>query len=183
MEDIKIAYNCANTKSRYDRMNRDFDKEGSEVTEDLDEEKGRSQADQVEENRHRDYFDPETQTVCFSNLRPSEVKSNPTLTIPKPRTVREDAELNSRNTLIERKVSNYVQGLQQQPSNLTISERRGMNKIIKRIEAGEIIICETDKSGKLAVISKELYYQMGESHASNDPIASWEEICKSQRII
>ena len=42
MEDIKIAYNCANTKSRYDRMNRDFDKEGCEVTEDLDEEKGRS---------------------------------------------------------------------------------------------------------------------------------------------
>ena len=49
----------------------------------------------------------------------------------------------------------------QEYDNLTAAEKRGLNKLKKRIDKDEIVIIKTDKSGKLGVISKEKYLETG----------------------
>ena len=49
----------------------------------------------------------------------------------------------------------------QESENLTESERRGLNKLRKRIKNDELVILRTDKSGKLAAMNKEDYLKMG----------------------
>ena len=47
-------------------------------------------------------------------------------------------------------------------------QKAGRASILKRIEAGEIVVTSTDKSGKLAVMPLALYEEMGRSHTSKD---------------
>ena len=39
----------------------------------------------------------------------------------------------------------------QEGENLTVKERRGIQKLKERIKEGEIVVLKTDKSGKLVV--------------------------------
>ena len=48
--------------------------------------------------------------------------------------------------------------------NLTAGERRGLKDLQKRVKDGEIIICQTDKSGRLAVLSRSQYIESGNKH-------------------
>ena len=44
----------------------------------------------------------------------------------------------------------------------------GLTKLKKRVDNGTIVITETDKSGKLAILSMEAYLEMGSVHTKND---------------
>ena len=47
-----------------------------------------------------------------------------------------------------------------QKSNLTKEEMRGIQKIKKRVQDGELIVYGTDKTNRMAVTTSELYYKM-----------------------
>ena len=49
-------------------------------------------------------------------------------------------------------------------SNLTPNELKGLKSLQKRISSGELIICETDKSSKLCVLSRDQYIASGLQH-------------------
>ena len=53
-------------------------------------------------------------------------------------------------------------------NNLTDSEQKGLESIKKRIKQGELCVCQTDKSGRLAVLTKEQYIKAGLEHASKE---------------
>ena len=55
-----------------------------------------------------------------------------------------------------------------QESNLTDSEARGLKSLQKRVRKESLIVCETDKSGRLAVMSQEEYLEAGNKHVSKD---------------
>ena len=40
---------------------------------------------------------------------------------------------------------------------LTESQQKGKTKLLGRQKAGELVLCRTDKSGKLCVLSNELF--------------------------
>ena len=71
----------------------------------------------------------------------------------------------------------------QLPTNLTASQKRGISKLLKKVKNREIVICQTDKTGKLVVISFDLYMEMGAVHTANDKeidlgkVKELEEIC------
>ena len=67
--------------------------------------------------------------------------------------------------------------------NLTESEKRGLEKLRKRIQSKEIVVIRTDKSGKMAIIQWELYQQMGEKHLGNDKVVTWDEIYETRNVI
>ena len=58
----------------------------------------------------------------------------------------------------------------------TTSVNISINSLKKRIEAEEIIVMETDKSGKLAITTRETYLQLGEAHTCGDRLVSGLEI-------
>ena len=49
----------------------------------------------------------------------------------------------------------------EQATNLTREEQRGLRKLQKRIKNHEILVLKTDKLGKLAVINRYQYLEMG----------------------
>ena len=53
-------------------------------------------------------------------------------------------------------------------STLTKGERMGLESLKKRIKEGEIVVVETDKSGKFSVMNQDEYLQAGDLHVVND---------------
>ena len=62
---------------------------------------------------------------------------------------------------------NYEE-INQEGDNLTDTEKRGLAKLRKRIKEGNIVIVKTDKSGKIAAMSKEKYLEMGLKNCIED---------------
>ena len=85
----------------------------------------------------------------------------------------EEANLVTRRTIIENLATQFIQSSKLQ-ENLTASEKRGLRKLTRRVKAGEIVITETDKSGKLCICSMDAYIKMGDVHAEKDRPATWE---------
>ena len=52
--------------------------------------------------------------------------------------------------------------------NLKKQEAAGIKKLKKRIAESEIMVCQTDKSGKLCVMPMEMYIEAGERHTKNN---------------
>ena len=72
------------------------------------------------------------------------------------------------------------QGKERNASSLTPSEKRGTVKLKIRVANGSILICETDKSGKLAVLASDLYYKLGKEHSQGDEDISWADVKQGQ---
>ena len=101
-QEIGIQSEVCNAKIRLDRLqNMDVDKEGNDVTEHRGEKVTVEQA--VAENKHREIYNPEEKKVNFGGLRPTEVKNCPRMCMPGPRSVREEAEITTRVSKIEKK--------------------------------------------------------------------------------
>ena len=53
-------------------------------------------------------------------------------------------------------------------SNLSKAQMRGLQKLLKRVRAGSIVISKTDKSGKFFVSTLEMYKTNGQDHTKDD---------------
>ena len=182
LEGARLQSDITNTKCRWDRAsNRDFDTQGNEVTpkEDLDP----KPIDEIlEENQSREMFNHQTKTLNFRNLRPTEVKNNPRTHLPKPRSTKEEAEFMTRDTLTGREFKEYIDNNKPGVS-VTQGELRGIEKLKKRIGAGTLVICETDKSGKLTPMTPEVYTKLGEVHTKGDKTVTWSDVQAAQRLL
>ena len=65
--------------------------------------------------------------------------------------------------------------------NLTEDEKEGLRSLQKRIRENDIIIIKTDKSGKMAVISRDEYIKMGEEHTGRDQEIDRKEIIEKEK--
>ena len=66
-------------------------------------------------------------------------------------------------------------------SNLNKRMKAGRTRLMKRIEAGEIIVTSTDKSGKLVVMPLEMYEEMGKVHTNKDREIDEYEVSRIQK--
>ena len=181
-EEIRLQSDITNTKARWDRAsNRDFDAHGKEVTpeEDL---LPKTMQQLLDENTVREVLNTEEMTLGFGNLRPTEVKNNPRTVLPDPITPAEEAELSTRSTMILQEAREYMWDAKE-ISSLTESEKRGLQKLTKRVDAGTIVICQTDKSGKLTAMTPEVYRKIGDVHCQGDQTVTWEDVQSAQRLL
>ena len=65
-------------------------------------------------------------------------------------------------------------------SVLTQSQTKGKDKLLTRQAAGECVLCRTDKSGKMCVLSKDLYIKKMLPHIENDMVVEREEVKVSE---
>ena len=68
-------------------------------------------------------------------------------------------------------------------TNLTDSENKGMKSLKRRIENDEIVVINTDKSSKLAVMKKEEYKEMGEGTRMKDRKIGREELIQREKTL
>ena len=69
----------------------------------------------------------------------------------------------------------------EQQSNLTPEQQEGLNSLKKQIREKDIIVLNTDKSGKLCVASRDEYVKMGTIHTSKDKKIGWREIHEMEK--
>ena len=68
-----------------------------------------------------------------------------------------------------------------QEDNLTEAQRRGIKKLQKRVTEGSIVICPTDKSGKMCVMPMDMYLAAGDLHVAKDKEVTIEFAEKTQK--
>ena len=100
--------------------------------------------------------------------------------LPDPRPEKEEAELLNRGVMVDSVVSKYVKSVPK-VHNLTPRERQGVKKLRKRVKNKEIVIYQTDKSGKLCVATPEAYKRQGDKHVASDKVVDCKEIEESQK--
>ena len=67
--------------------------------------------------------------------------------------------------------------------NLTKQEARGLRSLQDRVKKGELVIVQTDKSSRFAVMSLEEYEQAGKKHTEKDEEVSLEFVMKNETQI
>ena len=65
--------------------------------------------------------------------------------------------------------------------NLNIRGRKGLESLRKRVQEGELVIAQTDKSSRFSVLSREQYIKSRTKHTSKDTEIDWKHIKTLQR--
>ena len=52
--------------------------------------------------------------------------------------------------------------------NLTPNQRIGLDSLMKRVKEGNILVQQTDKTGKFVITNKETYIRLGQEHIAGD---------------
>ena len=68
-------------------------------------------------------------------------------------------------------------------SNLTDREMRGLEKLKKRVIAGELVVTETDKSRRFCVLSPQQYVDSGMKHTSGDIRIDHDQLTSIQKTV
>ena len=68
-------------------------------------------------------------------------------------------------------------------SCLTDRETKGKRSISLRVKNGEVVLLQTDKSGKQGVLKKEDYIDALQVHLKDDPVVERVEVDKDEKVL
>jgi hypothetical protein len=185
--DMDVQMETGKAKIRWDRLSNGYKEE-----EDLEE---KLTSEEVIKSREMEYksrsvFDSEGRgKITLGNQRPTDCKNNRRTILPEARPIMEEAELELRTHVWKGEVTKYKKKYcneegKQNYTNLTPEQARGLKKLIKRRDAGEIVITVGDKDKKLSVSTVESYRQQGEVHIKGAKAKEvwWPEIREAQKL-
>jgi hypothetical protein len=142
---------------------------------------------EIEAAKSRTVFDQDELSMDLRKQRATVAKHNTRVILPGPLSTAQEQELVMRRVEWEAVYDEYVrefcdeEGVQE--SNLTDQERRGLKSLQKRVADGSLVICETDKSSRFAVMSREEYIEAGKKHVDKDMEVDMDFMVKNQRRI
>ena len=118
----------------------------------------------------RQIFDHDSNSIKFSSKRATDYKQNASIYLPKAVSIKRETEIGIRKAkLLEvaREVRGEMSERKASNSNLSRETREGLRSLQKRSKEGEIVIAETDKSGKFSLFTMEEYLKAGDVHMKN----------------
>ena len=133
-------------------------------------------------------YDPLNNRINFNNRRVTDYKHNKKVTLPGPMSSDLELEWELRRKLYVKTFNQYSNKERIQSDmndakkskkdilNLNKKEQKGLKSLLKRIKNDEIMITTTDKSGRLAVLTKKQYFEAGECHTKKDCQIGWNEV-------
>ena len=128
---------------------------------------------EVEEDaRSRAVYDPIEKVFDPRKRRVTDLDTCDRVTLPKPLSVVEEAQIEMRRSLHSNVYDEYRKEFcdknGDQKPNITEEESKGIKKIQKRINEKEIVYMKTDKSGKGCIATLEKYKDLGKEHVEKD---------------
>ena len=157
------------------------DSDGNEIFEEGEQP---TMEEMVVEKEHWEVHNATENTIDPRKLHATKIKNCPRVYIPKGRPAKEEAQFCTRDTMIDKEIQKLLERIKTSDTrNLTASESRGIKKLSKRVKEGELVIYQTDKSGKFCVTDREGYKRQGEVHTRGDKIMSWDEVRAVQREV
>ena len=110
---------------------------------------------------------------------PAQWKGNKRIHLPKGGSTSLEAYLEIRRQEASRTFDNCMEllseGCKKSHENIDIEEKQGLKSLQERVEKGELIVAQTDKSGKFAVLTREQYIEAATAHIKNDREIDLEE--------
>ena len=100
--------------------------------------------------------------------------------MPGPLTAKQEQELEIRRMECSREFADE-EGVQE--SNLTDAEGRGLASLKKKVKEGNLVIGQTHKSGRFAVMSMVEYERAGRKHTDKDIEVDLKFFMENQRRI
>ena len=108
----------------------------------------------------------------FGRQKATEMKNNKRIKLPKSSSTQVEALIEDRRKravqLYDVCIKKLGEGAEKGKDNLTLGENRGLKSLKKRVDEGEITICQTDKSCRFCVLTREQYMEAGMEHVKND---------------
>ena len=109
------------------------------------------------------------------------------MVLPGALTTKEEGELEVRRTEWSATFEDYVREncnkKGDQVSNLRKEEMEGMRSLKKRVKEGELVIMQTDKSSRFAVMKLETYEEAGMVHVRKDKEIDINYVKDNQRVL
>ena len=105
---LKHQQYIRDSKLRYEMKNKDFDPKGRDVT---PKEEQQTEEQDIRDQEDREVYNMDTGTIDFRKQRPTDVKSNPKVHLPKPGPLRQEAEIKMRGAVEERITPEYLEKL------------------------------------------------------------------------
>ena len=138
----------------------------------------------LQEGRERQIYDRKGNVINLSKFKATDSRHNAHITLPAPLTADREALINIRLNRYEKIAEEYhdketENGLT--TPNLPEEALEGLESIQKRMKKKEIIMLQTDKSGKLVPTDYNSFERMGEEHTSKDKLISRMEANKIHR--
>ena len=133
-------------------------------------------------------YDFENKNINFGRSRATNWKGNKRIKLPKAGSTQLESYLDVRRRDAEKIYDECMELLKDgkekvSHNNLTASEARGLKSLKKRVSDQELIICQTDKSSKFCVLTREQYLRAGHKHTSKDRKITREEHEEIQRCL
>ena len=140
----------------------------------------------IEAAEERNIFDNKEKIFNFSKRRATDLKGNSRVFFPRQaRSLEDEARLETMRMQLRTTFKCYVDKSCQeggkQITNIPGNLARGLKSLRKRVTEGELVILPTDKSGRLAVMTRDTYKEAGLKHTLRDKEVSWADIKESQK--
>ena len=117
-------------------------------------------------------YDFESKSMDFGNQKATNMKRNKRIKLPKASSIQMEAFLEVRRKegarLYDMCLKELGEGAEKGMDNLSGAEKKGLRSLKKRVAAGELIICQTDKSGRFCVLTRQQYLEAGWTHTEKD---------------
>ena len=137
----------------------------------------------IQEVNKKETFNVEEKRFDFRGARSTELPFNSRTHIPGA--IQRDEETRLQNLRIDltRIVEEFAETKEVALTNLTDEQKKGLAELKKRGKNDEIVVFQTDKSGKLAVDTPENYKETATPHIEGDEVVTEEEYDATEKLI
>ena len=143
--------------------------------------------EEMEDAKSRMIFDWDKGEMDLTRRRATDLKQNSRVFFPK----KTDLDTESKLTMLRVEALAIVDQFRkekcidrdQQKSNISAAEARGLKSLRTRVREGEIVVLPTDKTGRFAVMSRDSYERAGLIYTQGDKEVNWDMLRKEQREI
>ena len=175
-------------KLRWALKDRDIEEEVEYETMMTEEEKKRiKEISDEEEVKSRSVFDHEKKVVDFRKSRCTDVKHNAKIYLPGPLQNNLESELEMRRVAWGAGFDQHVSSMKDEDGigddNLTAEEARGLKSLKEKVRDGKLLIVQTDKSSRFAVMTMEEYERAGKKHTMNDEQVELDQVIRTEAQI
>ena len=130
----------------------------------------------TENNSKKETFNIEKKEFNFNYSRSTELPFNTCTYMPKQLEMEEETKLQSIKHELMRITKEYIESNNgSSMQNLNEDQKKGLSKLNKRQSKREIVVFQTDKSGKMSIDAPENYAEAASPHIENDIIITQEE--------
>ena len=140
-----------------------------------------SEREEVDDDR---FYNETEQTFDFGNMRATDFPFNPRITLPEPIDRREEVRMlalkNRLCTITEEYITSKSDANVQ--CNLDPSLKRGLKSLRKKVNECDLVVYQTDKSGRFSVDNPENYKEACKPHLQGSEV-SLEECKRMEEVL